>query len=269
MVVLRPILRRQIDATVTFFHERVKIYGHEPLSGSPAALEQTAEHDRELDSPISDHLVRAAWAVGFGQLVHAADHLSALHLCAAEPTLAWAPATLARGAIESDCRALWLVDPRIQYRERVSRFLELHYIELGHLGRLGLTAQDGKPTHQSQRDIDELIARAGLRSREWKGVEAVLKSVDQGAAHAWSLYSKYAHATTASFQAAQALELARREGEQGDADREIHGMVSWPLILFDHGTTALAHGYGWDEAEGASWTRSLHTALDACRPPPP
>jgi hypothetical protein len=158
--VIRTALAGRIDATLRFFEQRIAQYGLEPVSGSPASREQTASNENSLTSAVSDRIVHNAWAIGCGQLIHASDHLGAISPLIAEPTFAWAPQTLARGAIESASRGLWLHETDIGHRERVSRFLDLYYDEMEYLGRSTLRRRTDSPRPTRKRRSSSSSRRA-------------------------------------------------------------------------------------------------------------
>lgn len=86
-------------------------YNQTPQAGSPAAQESCSAPQH----------VETAYSFAIQGLLFAFDHMSALRRGLAEPWLTYSPWTCARGVLESCSVADWLLEPSIDYRERVSR----------------------------------------------------------------------------------------------------------------------------------------------------
>ena len=92
-------------------------YNQTPESGSPAS--------QELDACPAPEQVETAYSFAIQRLLFVFDHMGALQRALVEPWLTYSPWTCARGALESCSVADWLLDPAIDYRDRVSRSFNL------------------------------------------------------------------------------------------------------------------------------------------------
>jgi hypothetical protein len=147
------------------------------------------------------HLSHAAWHL----LSNAVDHLGCLRALVGDAKVIhmYAPFSLVRGALESACGAVWLLQPP-QRNERLGRRFRLAIADIrnGEQARK-LTGRPGPRTAQER--IDQIYAiarRAGIEDRELKagaGFSGIIKTVDQsGPANgvieaSWRLCSGFAH----------------------------------------------------------------------------
>ena len=97
--------------------EAMAKYNQTPEPDSPAAQELKT-------CPAPQHL-ETAYALAIQRLFVVFDHMGALHRAFSEPWLTYSPWTCARGALESCSVADWLLEPGIDYKERVSRSFNL------------------------------------------------------------------------------------------------------------------------------------------------
>jgi len=119
--------------------------GISPKVGSPA--------DQEIRAFLRPVSVKTALSQANTALAASADHLEALDRLVGEAQYAIAPWTCARGVLEATAIATWLIDSKIDTKERVSRSLALRFSTLQEQRKMANAIGD----HQNVQAIDERI----------------------------------------------------------------------------------------------------------------
>ena len=127
--------------------------GLQPQTGSPA--------DREMKTFTRPESVATAFSQGLVATEAAADHLHALDLLITAHSSALAPWTCGRGLLEAAATATWLLDTRIDARERVGRSLALRYATFTEQRKLAQDDGNVTAAAQIEQRIDEVDAIAG------------------------------------------------------------------------------------------------------------
>lgn len=139
---------------IAAFHQ----HDQEPISDSPASREREQCSDLQL--------LDTAYAQG-SKLVFLAstDHMDGLARSLTSPTLSCTPYTCARVVLEACSTAIWLMDSRIHYRERIERSLNLRLDGVRSQGRFR-----DKVERQNLEEDDEWLTQ-NPRQGTQKGIE--------------------------------------------------------------------------------------------------
>jgi hypothetical protein len=126
--------------------------GTSPRAGSPA--------DQEIRAFLCPVSVKTALAQANTALEASADHLEALDRLVGEAQYAVAPWTCARGVLEAAAIATWLLDSRIDAKERVSRSLALRFSTLQEQRKMANAVGDSQKVQAIDKRIESIEAMA-------------------------------------------------------------------------------------------------------------
>jgi hypothetical protein len=129
VMTVRSVLLRLIEARA----EVRSRFNLAPTAGSIADRELKRQH--EFAAEWSQEPVADCYVLAQVRLLAAVDHFAAVRELLESPDFIYAPASLARTALECTGRAWWLLDPEIDVESRVKRGAADRLVSMGELAR--------------------------------------------------------------------------------------------------------------------------------------